>query len=106
MIIGKLDRRIEIQTATDTRNAFGEGVPGWTTTNTVWAAAEPGGGNEGTEGEKITATGLIKFTIRYIAGLDEKMRIIYGGETYDITNISEPVLERKRVLEITAKKKV
>lgn len=104
MIIGKLDRRIEIQTATDTRDAFGAGVPSYTTTYTVWASIVPAGGQEGTEGEKQTATGIVKFSIRYISGLDEKMRILYDSEYYDIMSIDEP--DRKRSLDITAKKKV
>lgn len=104
MIIGKMDRRIEIQSATDTRDSFGAGVPSFSTIHTVWAQYESRGGAEVTEGEKVTATGLVTFTIRYVSGLNEKMRILFNGEYYDITNIQEP--DRKRSLIIDAKKKV
>ena len=102
--IGKFDRRITIQQTTDIRDEFGAGVPAWSTFATVWANAAPSGGNEKTEGQKITATGIVLFTIRYIAGIDEKMQIVYNGDTYNITNIDEP--DRRRSLLITANKKL
>ena len=102
--IGKFDRRITIQQTTDIRDEFGAGVPAWSTFATVWANAAPSGGNEKTEGQKITATGVVIFTIRYLSGVDEKMQILYQGDYYNITNIDEP--DRRKTLTITAQKKV
>jgi SPP1 family predicted phage head-tail adaptor len=104
MIIGKLDRRIQIQSLSETRDSFGGNSPAWNTLYSVWASVTPLGGIEKDEADKTTATSPVTFSIRYITGLREKMRIVYNSDIYNIISIGEP--DRRRSLTITAQKKI
>jgi SPP1 family predicted phage head-tail adaptor len=54
--------------------------------------------------DKNTVTADCIFTIRYRAGVTEKMRVLWDGATYDIIHIAEA--ERRRYLALTAIKRV
>jgi len=105
--IGQLDRRIEIQTPTETRTATG----GVETTWAAFARCFAGvtypltGNNEDVLGDQPVATTRVMFTIRYRDELTEKMRILYAGEYYDLM---PPFAEagRKQYLIIQAQKQV
>jgi SPP1 family predicted phage head-tail adaptor len=102
--IGELYRRITISNPTETADAFGGKAITWSTLATCWSEADPTIGQEGTEAEKITATGFMDFKIRYRTGIDQKSRITYNSEYYDIIEIKE--VGRRRFLVLTGKKKV
>lgn len=105
--IGNMDRRITIQSFTATQDESGGEILTWkdwkhvsaklTYPNTVGKEAYLGLKEEGFQ---LTATRNVIFTIRYIAGLNEKMRIIYNGGLYDIIAIQE--LARRRFFSINA----
>jgi len=85
---GRLDRRITIQRATVTTDAYGAPVETWAPVATVWAAVEyarTGSGEEQTDAIHLATTNTI-FTIRY-RDLIHTDRIIWNGEAYDITRI-------------------
>ena len=89
MNIGRLDRKIVIQNFTDAKNTYGESVRTWATYHTAFAAVSKAGGTDRNEADKTTATQNIKFKIRFYAGINENMRILYDGFEYDITQIQE-----------------
>lgn len=90
MNVGRLDRKIVIeQRSTSSENAIGESVYTWATFHTAFAAMQRVGGTEVEEADKTTATRKVKFKIRYFAGLDETMRVLYDGSYYDITEIQD-----------------
>ena|SRR3990167_11247462 len=89
MRAGKLDRRIFIQTATVTRDAFGQAINTWSTTYTVWADVFPMPFNETFEGDRKTEQKLFKVRIRYISGIIPSQRVIYNSQYYDIVSINE-----------------
>jgi len=103
MTIGKFDRRIQIYGTTSTVDAYGQPVTARALMHTVWAKMEPLEGSEGTDGDKVTATGRVKFSIRYRTGLNEAREILFDEEYYDVVSIEKP--DRKRILEITGEKK-
>ena len=43
-----------------------------------------------------------RITIRYLAGIDEKMRIVYGDKTYNILAVINPE-ERNHTLQLLVK---
>ena len=96
--IGRLDRRIVIQESTLTKDEYGQETTTWATFFTVWAKVEDRSGSEGYQADQLTATRNTVFTIRWIAGLTEKMRILYNYDYYDIQYIKSP--DRKRTLEV------
>ena len=100
MQAGKLDRRITIQSPTSTRDGAGQPVEAWALLATVWARVEHLRGKEPFQGQEFNAQRTSVFTIRYRTDLDETMRIIFDGDTYDILAIAEK--GRREGLEITA----
>lgn len=43
----------------------------------------------GQEGLQQTAQRMIEFRVRYIAGVNEKMRVLYNNVVYDIIELAE-----------------
>ena len=84
---GQLDRRITIQTFSETTDNFGQEVKSFSTLASVWANVVEKVGREGEDGEMIAATKKVEFIIRYRTDVDEEMRIIYNSNTYKIQAI-------------------
>jgi SPP1 family predicted phage head-tail adaptor len=101
MRAGKLDRRILIQTLTETRDGAGQPVKSWSDVGTRWANVAEPTGSEGFGNLQRTARAGRVFTIRRIDGLSPKAtRIVFDGETYDVEAIQE--LGRREGLVLTA----
>lgn len=103
MRINRLHRKIVIESLTNTTSSYGEYNTTWSTFHTCFAEVSRFGGGEKLESYKTTATNKVRFKIRYFAGITEDMRILYGGEYYDIMEIQE--LDREG-LYLTCSKKV
>ena len=84
---GQLDRRITIQTFSETTDNFGKEVKSFSTLASVWANVVEKVGSEGEDGEMIAATKKVEFIIRYRTDVDEEMRIVYNNNTYKIQAI-------------------
>lgn len=93
MNIGSLDRRIEIQGASDTVNDYGERTKTWVKLTNIWAAIErKDSATERNSGEQIISLQSIVFIVRYsstVNGYDKNNRILYGGKYYNIIAIQE-----------------
>ena len=81
---GQLDRRITIQSYTTTTDAFGQKTKSFGTLANVWAKIVEKVGDEGENGDMISATKRVDFFIRYRSDINEQMRITYNNETYKI----------------------
>ena len=84
---GQLDRRITIQTFSETTDNFGQEVKSFSTLASVWANVVEKVGREGEDGEMIAATKKVEFIIRYRTDVDEERRIVYNNNTYKIQAI-------------------
>jgi len=84
---GQLDRRITIQTFSETKDSFGQEVKSFSTLASVWANVVEKVGSEGEDGEMIAATKKVEFVIRYRTDVNEEMRISYNNNTYKIQAI-------------------
>lgn len=89
--VGRLDRRITIQRATTAPDAYGTPIESWGDLTCTWAALSyPATGSGEVQHDAVhLATTNVLFTIRYYAGLLPTDRIVYNGQNYDITRISE-----------------
>lgn len=98
---GRMDTKIVIEVATETRTSSGAITKTWSTFESVWAQKIDSGSreyfNNATIGEFITV-----FKIYYLRGLTLKMRVKYNDEYYDIKGIKE--LGRKEGYELTTVK--
>jgi len=97
--IGKLDRRITIQELIITADEYNQSVPTWSTLATVWASVEDKTGSESFRADQLTAYRNTVFTIRYISGIDETMRVKYNDQYFNIRMVKSP--DRLRTLELT-----
>lgn len=86
--IGQLDRRIRIEHSTSTRGSSGQEVLTWSTFAECWASVEYPGTktDEGVIADQEVSTTFVYFTVRYRDGIDQKMRIVYNNQYYDIQN--------------------
>lgn len=81
---GQLDRRITIQSFSTTTDAFGQKTKSFGTLASVWAKVVEKVGDEGENGDMISATKRVDFFIRYRSDINEQMRITYNSKTYKI----------------------
>lgn len=88
---GRLDRRITIQRATTSADAYGTPVETWEEIACTNASVEyplTGSGEQQFDAVHLATTNVI-FTIRYRDGLLHTDRIVYDSKNYDITRIAE-----------------
>lgn len=86
--IGKLKERIEIYSATQVRDEYGQSVPTYSLLYTRWASYKGLSGSEGFESDEKTAKRYAEFIIRVLdTTIDETMRIVFNGQTFNITSI-------------------
>lgn len=85
---GKYDQRIVIQSYAETRGADGSAVRSYSTLYTLWANVVPTGGNEVDQSDEKVGTTMIDVRVRAkTLTLNDTMRIVWRGQTYNITNI-------------------
>jgi SPP1 family predicted phage head-tail adaptor len=104
MRAGILDRRVVIESYTTAQDEVGEPVKSYTTLDTVWAQVRPLRGQERFVAQQEYAEVTTRFRLRHRTDIDEKMRLVYGGDEYDIVAILE--IGRREGLEILAKASV
>jgi SPP1 family predicted phage head-tail adaptor len=103
MPAGKYDKRIVIQQRATGRNSSGGMVAAWQQFAERWAGVNNLSGNEKSAtahqgGE--TAVARTVFTLRYLAGVDETMRVLYGGKAFNIRFVND-VYEQHKTLILT-----
>lgn len=96
---GALRHRVTIQKATESINEKGETVPTWETFATVWAAVEPLRGREYFQSNAIQSELTTRIRIRYLAGVNPHMRVLYNGRTFHIQAVID-VDERHREMQL------
>lgn len=84
----KMDRKITIEQATETQNSANEVIKDWKPFASVWAKKTDTGGSERFRGAVIAAQST-DFEIRYLTGVNEKMRVKYDGNYYNIFGVVE-----------------
>jgi len=97
---GKLDRQITIESATVAQDAAGEPIKTWATFATVQAQRIDVRGQERFTSEQDLAVRTATFRIRWLAGVDEEMRIVDESSTYEIKGIADN--RRQGWMEISA----
>lgn len=102
---GELDQRITIKRETLTPDGMGGSSVALSTVATVWAKVIGKSGGESDAADRINASAVYTFVIRYRTDLKEKDRITWGGVDYNIRAI--PGTGRRRMyLEIEAQRGV
>lgn len=105
---GKLDQRVTFQAYTITSDGGGGQTKTWAdiaSAPTVWAHVRSGSGKEQFEEDRTNATGMTVFVIRNRSDIDERMRIVWGGDNHNIRHIARAG-SREMYLTITAERGV
>ena len=102
MSIGELRHRITIQRVAITTNENGYEVESPELVKEVWAKISNLHGSELFAAKMVQADNTVKFTFRYISGLDQTMQIIFQDKVYNITSIDN-IKYRNEYIEIQAK---
>lgn len=89
LVAGKLNRRVTIQQRTAGQDASGQPMLTWTDVATVWAniAGDTGLGSIRASGDLPAPVKRYSFRIRFREGLDEGMRVVYGGQNFDVKTV-------------------
>src|SRR3990167_7613878 len=88
---GTLDKRITIETLTQTKDGEGGMSDAWGSAVSMWAGVKNLSGNErnATAHGGQTAEARTEFTIRYRTGINSTMRVSYGSKRYNIRHIND-----------------
>lgn len=91
MRAGRLNKRIAIQAATDTKGATGQTVRTWSTVASVWAGIEPLRGDERVAAQNTQARMTHKVILRHNAypSLTSSHRFLFGTRVFEI--VAPPV---------------
>jgi SPP1 family predicted phage head-tail adaptor len=85
-----LTRQITIEHRIDAANSRGEPVPTWSALHTgVWAQKQPIRGREYFAAGQMQTPADVRFRIRYRADITAAMRVVDGGQPFDI--VGEPI---------------
>lgn len=90
---GKLDQRITLQSYTEVADGGGGSTKTWAdfaATPTMWAQVTPKAGTEALDADRTNATATYEFTIRNRQDVDERHRIIWRDEAYNIRSVLRP----------------
>lgn len=81
---GKLKDRIVIQNKTSVRDSFGQPIDTWADFATLWAWLKFKNGSEFIAAGSEHAQTDASIRIRYRADISPAMRIVFGGDIYNI----------------------
>ena len=81
---GELDKRLEVQTKVDDRDASGGIVEQWVTVARRWASIDPLKGRELFTAQAVDARITHRIRLRYYSGLTAAMRFRYGQRVLNI----------------------
>ena len=77
MKAGKLRHRIKVQNYSETQDAMGQVIKGWTTCGIKWARVEPMSVNERLRAQQIDSKITHKITMRWFENFDPDQRFLF-----------------------------
>lgn len=84
---GMLRHRITLQDYASSKDSMGAEVKSWNNYAEVWASVEPLSGKELYKAQQIHAETTTRIIIRYLNGVNTKMRAVFKDREYDILHI-------------------
>jgi SPP1 family predicted phage head-tail adaptor len=110
MRIGDFNRRVEVQTNTPTQNDYGDSVPSWATTSTIWAKVTNLTGGKLEAARQIDIQASVEIGTRFcgtggVAGITMANRLVYNSRELEIVHIND-VFEQHVELRITCKEQI
>ena len=101
MRAGSLNKKVEFQSLTKTKNSFKEVVDGWTKFAEAYVSILPLKSSEKFLSKKTSAEVTHKILMRFMDGIKPSMQIVHGSRVFKIDGIIN-VREENKTLQITA----
>lgn len=105
MNVSALRHQITLQSPVETTDDMGAITTTWTDVEKMWAAVDPLTMREAFNLHVTFAEATHKVTIRYLAGVTPKFRILFGERIFNINSIIN-VAERNEQLILTCSEKL
>lgn len=99
MFIGRLRHYVELQSASESINAYGERTESFAKYANAWARIEPLNGRELEHARQINGEISHRVTIRYNSNVAVKHRVVYDSRNFEINAVINPD-ERNRYLQL------
>jgi SPP1 family predicted phage head-tail adaptor len=98
--IGDRRHRIAIEKPVTSRGTSGQELMTWETHCNVWAKAtwRSSGNKDDMMADRLTVQTAVTFDIMYRDGLNEKMRINFEGDLYDILYFQKPDFRQSLII--------
>ena len=88
MRVGRLKAKVTIKQAAEAADAYGERVMTWSNyAANRWAEVDPQKGVEQFLRQRTISSDTVLFRLRYLTGIIPKMKLIYGGNDYNIRSV-------------------
>ena len=97
MQAGRLNRRCTLQSPSQSVDALGQPIPGWTDVATVWADIRMKSGLESIKAGASVSVVQASIRIRYRAGINAGMRVVHNLQVYEILAVQPDVGGREYV---------
>lgn len=97
MQAGRLNRRVTLQSPSQSVDELGQPIPGWTDVATLWADIRLKSGMEAIKAGAPVSTVQASIRIRYRAGINAGMRVVHNLTAYEILAVQPDVGGREYV---------
>ena len=94
MQAGRLNRRCQLQSPSQSVDELGQPIPGWTDVATVWADIRMKSGLESIKAGAPVSVVTAAIRIRYLAGVNAGMRVVHNLVAYEIKAVMPDVSGR------------
>ena len=99
MRAGGLRHKIELQSAVETQDSFGQPAPTWSTYATAWASVEVESVSELAQSEKWVNQRRYTLTVRFRDDVETEHRVVLpGGEVLEIAGAYDPDGKRTQTI--------
>lgn len=97
MQAGRLNRRVTLQSPSQSVDEIGQPIPGWTDVATLWADIRMKSGLESIKAGAPVSVVQASIRVRYRAGITAGMRIVHNLQAYNIVAVMPDVGGREYV---------
>lgn len=97
MQAGRLNRRVTLQSPSQSVDELGQPIPGWTDVATLWADIRMKSGLESIKAGAPVSVVQASIRVRYRAGITAGMRVVHNLVAYEINAVQPDVGGREYV---------
>lgn len=97
MQAGRLNRKCQLQSPSQSVDELGQPIPGWTDVATLWGDVRLRSGLESVKAGAVVSTVQASVRIRYRTGINAGMRVLVDSVPYEVLAVQPDVGGREYV---------